>query len=55
MAGEWEVIQLLKRGKLFARIIPEPKAGSLLGCMRGTAKVPTDMDVPTGIEWEAMK
>lgn len=50
-----ETIQLLKRGKPFARVVPEPRPGSFLGCMGGTAKVPADMDEPAGIEWEAMK
>jgi antitoxin (DNA-binding transcriptional repressor) of toxin-antitoxin stability system len=50
-----ETVQLLKRGKPFARVVPEPKPKSFLGCMAGTAKVPPDMDEPLGIEWEAMK
>jgi antitoxin (DNA-binding transcriptional repressor) of toxin-antitoxin stability system len=50
-----ETVQLLKRGKPFARVVPEPKPGGLLGCMAGTAKVPADLDEPTGVEWEAMK
>jgi antitoxin (DNA-binding transcriptional repressor) of toxin-antitoxin stability system len=52
---EGETVQLLKRGKPFARVVPEAKAGSFLGCMAGTAKVPADMDAPVGIEWDAMK
>jgi antitoxin (DNA-binding transcriptional repressor) of toxin-antitoxin stability system len=50
-----ETVQLLKRGKPFARVVPEPKSKSFLGCMAGTAKVPPDMEEPAGIEWEAMK
>ena len=50
-----ETVQLLKRGKPFARVVPEPKACGFLGCMAGTATVPPDMDAPLGIEWEAMK
>ena len=50
-----ETVQLLKRGKPFARVVPEPKTGSFLGCMAGTATVPADMDAPLGIEWDAMK
>jgi hypothetical protein len=45
----------LKRGKPFARVVPEPKPKSFLGCMAGTAKVPADMDEPVGVVWEAMK
>jgi antitoxin (DNA-binding transcriptional repressor) of toxin-antitoxin stability system len=50
-----ETVPLLKRGKPFARVVPEPKSGIFLGCMAGTARVPADMDEPVGIEWEAMK
>jgi antitoxin (DNA-binding transcriptional repressor) of toxin-antitoxin stability system len=50
-----ETVQLLKRGKPFARVVPEAKSGSFLGRMEGTAKTPADFDVPVGIEWEAMK
>lgn len=50
-----ETVQLLKRGQPFARLVPEPKKGSFLGCLAGTAEVPADIDEPLGIEWEAMK
>lgn len=50
-----ETVQLLKRGKPFARVVPEPKSSSLLGCMKGTAKMSPDFDEPLDLEWEAMK
>ena len=50
-----ETVQILKRGKPFARVVPEPKPRSFLGCMAGTATLPPDIDEPVGIEWEAMK
>jgi antitoxin (DNA-binding transcriptional repressor) of toxin-antitoxin stability system len=50
-----ETVQILKRGKPFARVVPEPKTRSLLGCMAGTAKLPPDIDEPVDVEWEAMK
>jgi antitoxin (DNA-binding transcriptional repressor) of toxin-antitoxin stability system len=50
-----ETVQLLKRGKPFARVVPEPKAQSFLGCMKGTAKLSPDFDEPLDLEWEAMK
>lgn len=50
-----ETIQLLKRGKPFAWIVPATKQGGFLGCMAGTAKVPSDIDEPTGVEWEVLK
>lgn len=50
-----ESVQIIKRGKPFARLVPEPKPRSFLGCMKGTAKLPADIDAPIDIEWEAMK
>jgi len=50
-----ETVQLLKRGKPFARVVPEPKPGSFLGSGRGTAVIPGDFDEPLNLEWEAMK
>ena len=50
-----ETVQLLKRGKPFARVVPEPKPGSFLGCGRGTAVIHGDFDEPLNLEWEAMK
>lgn len=50
-----ETVQLLKRGKPFARVVPEPKSKSLLGCMKGTARMAPDFDDPLDLEWEAMK
>lgn len=50
-----ESVQILKRGKPFARVVPEPKTKSFLGCMRGTVKLAPDFDEPLNIEWEAMK
>ncbi len=50
-----ETVQLLKRGKPFARVVPEPKSKSFLGCMRGTARLSPDFDAPLDVDWEAMK
>jgi antitoxin (DNA-binding transcriptional repressor) of toxin-antitoxin stability system len=50
-----ETVQLLKRGRPFAKVVPQTNSGSFLGCMAGTAAVPDDIDEPTGVEWEAMK
>ena len=50
-----ESVQIVKRGKPYARVVPEPKLKSFLGCMEGTAKLPADIDDPVGVEWEAMK
>ena len=55
--SEWlekgETIQLVKRGKPFARVVPEPLPRGLLGSMAGTAKLPPDIDEPVGVDWEA--
>ena len=50
-----QTIQILKRGKTIARLIPEPQSSCFLGCMRGTGTIPADIDSPLGIEWEALK
>jgi antitoxin (DNA-binding transcriptional repressor) of toxin-antitoxin stability system len=50
-----QTVQIVKRGKAIARLVPEPSTRSFLGCMGGTGTVPADIDEPLGIEWEAMK
>jgi antitoxin (DNA-binding transcriptional repressor) of toxin-antitoxin stability system len=50
-----EAVQIIKRGKPFARVVPEPQSRGFLGCMEGTAMIPDDFDKPLDIEWEAMK
>jgi len=50
-----ESVQIIKRGKPFARVIPEARSEGFLGRMEGTAKVPADFDEPLDLEWEAMK
>jgi hypothetical protein len=39
----------------FARMVPEPKPKSFLGCGKGTAKLAPDFDEPLNLEWDAMK
>jgi antitoxin (DNA-binding transcriptional repressor) of toxin-antitoxin stability system len=48
-----ETVQILKRGKPFARVVPEPKARSFFGAGVGTVKLPSDIDEPVGVGWEA--
>ena len=50
-----ETVQIMKRGQPFARVVPEPKPHSFLGCMAGSAKLPADIDDPVDVEWEAMQ
>jgi len=50
-----ETVQIMKHGRPFARVVPEPKPKAFLGCMKGTAQIPSDIDDPVDVEWEAMK
>ncbi len=50
-----ETVQIVKRGKPFARLAPEPRAKGFAGSMEGTATLPADLEKPLGIEWDAMK
>ena len=50
-----ETVQILKRGKPFARVVPEPHSTTLLGCMAGTAQLPSDLEDPLPIPWEVVK
>jgi antitoxin (DNA-binding transcriptional repressor) of toxin-antitoxin stability system len=42
-----ESVQIVKQGKPFARLVPEPRSKGLLGRLEGTAKVPDDFDDPS--------
>ena len=48
-----ETVQVLKRGKPFARVVPEPRFKTLLGCMAGSGKLPRDLEEPLPVTWEA--
>jgi len=48
-----ETVRVIKRGKPFARVVPEPKTQSLLGCMVGTAVLPADIEDPLPVRWKA--
>jgi len=50
-----ETVQILKRGKPIARMVPEPGVSSFFGAGRGTVTLPPDIDEPLGIEWKAAK
>jgi antitoxin (DNA-binding transcriptional repressor) of toxin-antitoxin stability system len=51
-----ETVQIVKRGKPFARVVPElKKAKTFLGACPGAVPLPPDIDDPVGVEWEAMK
>lgn len=48
-----ETVQILKRGRPFARVVPEPRARSFFGAGAGVVKLPRDIDDPIVIAWEA--
>ena len=50
-----ETVQIIKRGKPFARVVPEPKSKTFLGACPSPFPLPPDIDDPVGVEWEAMK
>jgi len=50
-----ETVQITKKGKPFARVVPEPKPKGFFGAGAGTIKLPPDIDEPVEVEWEAMK
>jgi antitoxin (DNA-binding transcriptional repressor) of toxin-antitoxin stability system len=48
-----EVVQVLKRGKPFARVVPEPKARTFVGACPSAVPLPPDVDEPVNAQWEA--
>jgi antitoxin (DNA-binding transcriptional repressor) of toxin-antitoxin stability system len=52
-----ETIEIIKRGKPVASLVPKPGDGAklLLGCTPSPYPFPDDIDVPVRAEWEAMK
>lgn len=48
-----ETVQIVKRGKPFARVIPEPKNKSFVGATPSNIPLPADLDDPPPVMWEA--
>lgn len=48
-----ETVQIVKRGKPFARVVPEPAATTFVGACRSSVPLPDDLDEPVNIAWEA--
>lgn len=48
-----ESVQVLKRGKPFARVVPEPEAKTFVGACLSPVPLPPDLDEPVDVEWEA--
>jgi antitoxin (DNA-binding transcriptional repressor) of toxin-antitoxin stability system len=51
-----ETVQIVKKGRPFARVMPEPKKPkTFLGACQSPFPLPADIDDPVDVEWEAMK
>ena len=50
-----EVVQVLKRGKPFARMVPEPQSKTFLGACPSPLPLPPDIDEPVDVDWDAVK
>ncbi len=50
-----ETVCILKRGKPFARVVPEPTAPSFFGAGADSVRLPPDVDQPVGVPWDAAK
>jgi antitoxin (DNA-binding transcriptional repressor) of toxin-antitoxin stability system len=48
-----ESVQVVKRGKAFARVVPEPKARTFVGACASSMPLPPDLDEPVEVEWGA--
>jgi antitoxin (DNA-binding transcriptional repressor) of toxin-antitoxin stability system len=50
-----ETVQIVKRGKPFARVVPEPTAKTFVGACRSAVLLPDDLDDQVNVEWEAQR
>lgn len=48
-----ESVQVLKRGKPFARVVPERTAKTFVGACPSAVPLPRDLDEPVEVAWEA--
>ena len=48
-----ETVRVLKRGKPFARVIPDSQPRTFVGACLSPFPLPPDIDDPVGAEWEA--
>jgi antitoxin (DNA-binding transcriptional repressor) of toxin-antitoxin stability system len=48
-----EVVQVVKHGKPFARVVPEPRTKTFVGACPSPFSLPADIDEPVEVEWEA--
>ena len=50
-----ESVQVVKHGKPFARVIPEPRAKTFVGACPSSVPLPSDLDQPVVVPWDAEK
>ena len=50
-----ETVQIVKRGKPFARVVPEPATRTFVGACRSSVPLPDDLDDPVNVDWEAQR
>lgn len=52
-----ETVQVVKRGKLFAELVPAPvtRARTLLNATPSPQPLPPDLDEPVEADWDALK
>ena len=50
-----ESVQVVKHGKPFARVIPEPRAKTFVGACPSSVPLPSDLDEPVAAPWDAEK
>ena len=48
-----EIVQGTKRGKPFARVVPEPQMTTFVGACPSRRPLPPDIDEPVDVDWEA--
>jgi antitoxin (DNA-binding transcriptional repressor) of toxin-antitoxin stability system len=48
-----EVVQILKRGRPFARVVPEARHKTFVGACRSSKPLPRDIDEPVDVGWDA--
>jgi antitoxin (DNA-binding transcriptional repressor) of toxin-antitoxin stability system len=53
--AQGQTVEIRKRGKPVADLVPKPKASSFLGAGQGTVTIPPDFDEPLNLEWNVMK
>jgi antitoxin (DNA-binding transcriptional repressor) of toxin-antitoxin stability system len=48
-----ETVQVLKRGRPFARLVPATQARTFVGACPSPIPLPADVDEPIDVAWEA--